>query len=470
MDASNPNVTESFRTIPLDPSDSNSPTYRQRYFTSTVNAPTGQPKHAFLCTGGEGPGFTATVLTTSVHCTGDMVALASRLGKKGEEVIMYALEHRYYGLSLPPGDPLSPGYLDHLTSDLALHDVSTFITAMNGLNPTIETWTTFGGSYPGMMSSWSRLRYPDLIGQGVSSSSPVEVVLDMQEYNEKVGDVLAMEAVGGSTECRSLVESGHATISGMLETGEGREALRAMFDVCDVEGMVDPLLPGRNREMFAGDGVVYVPAQENDPSCEGELCDVGKLCAALLEGGGAGEGPVDSLARVAKVQNGGECVDVSWEGRLGLLGSLAGVAGGTRSWLYQTCNEFGFYQTCEVGSSCPFSKGYHPLDQDLEMCATLFNVTDVELRVAKTETYGGWNPEGTRVLYVNGDVDPWSTLSVTVGNPEVVADQATLPHFWCEGASHHFWTHKVLSTDAGEVNEARERIYEQVETWLADPE
>jgi len=459
---------------PLDWStydETNGTTYEQRYFTGTAYSPRLTPSLAFLCVGGEGPGFTATVLSTSAHCTGDMVELARRYARAGVEVVMFALEHRYYGLSLPAGDPVAEGYLDHLSSDYALRDAEAFIGRMNEVYPTIKSWTTFGGSYPGMLSSWVRLRYPGLVGQSVSSSSPVQKKLDMSSYNDKVGSVLSMPAVGGSRACRRVVADGHAAAARLLESEAGRRSLAAMFDVCEVDGLDDPLGPVRNREMLAGDGLIYVPAQSNDPACEGDLCDVEGLCTALLEGG-EGEEPLESLARVAKVQNGGECKLVDWEGQIDMLKSLAAVAGGTRSWLYQTCNEFGFYQTCEEGSGCPYSQGYHPLDQDLEMCASVFNITNVQERVAGTNVYGGWNPEGTRVLYVNGDVDPWSTLAVTKGNPAVDdnVDFECTPAFWVEGASHHFWTHEVLETDGEEVDEARTKIWSQVEEWISNPD
>ena len=105
------------------------------------------------------------------------------------------------------------------------------------------------------------------------------------------------------------------------------------------------------------------------------------------------------------------------------------------------------------------------------MCREVFNITNVDDRVGSTEDYGGWNPKGTRVLYVNGDVDPWSTLAVTKGNPEVDenVDFVCTPAFWVQGASHHFWTHQVLDTDGESINEAREMVWGQVEEWIENP-
>jgi len=51
---------------------------------------------AFLCVGGEGPSIDESVLINSVHCTGDMVALAEKLFKEKEyDVHLFAIEHRY---------------------------------------------------------------------------------------------------------------------------------------------------------------------------------------------------------------------------------------------------------------------------------------------------------------------------------------------------------------------------------------
>jgi hypothetical protein len=52
---------------------------RQRYFYSNryVSKNTSLPVYAFLCVGGEGPALDRSVLVDSVHCSGDMLELAS---------------------------------------------------------------------------------------------------------------------------------------------------------------------------------------------------------------------------------------------------------------------------------------------------------------------------------------------------------------------------------------------------------
>jgi len=57
------------------------------------------------------------------------------------------------------------------------------ITALVAL-PSDTKWITFGGSYPGMLAAWARSKFGHLFHAAVSSSSPVEAILDMQGYND----------------------------------------------------------------------------------------------------------------------------------------------------------------------------------------------------------------------------------------------------------------------------------------------
>lgn len=144
------------------------------------------------------------------------------------------------------------------------------------------------------------------------------------------------------------------------------------------------------------------------------------------------------------------------------LSSDAAKEEGNRSWLWQTCTEMGFYQTCELNSSCPFGRGYHQLDADLEICERAFGIDRqlVPYNVQETLTYyGGWDMEGSRILSVNGDVDPWSAQSMNIGGK---VNSTDLPTYWSVNASHHFWTHEVKQSDGEGIFQTREMIHDWV--------
>jgi ketosteroid isomerase-like protein len=82
---------------------------------------------------------------------------------------------------------------------------------------------------------------------------------------------------------------------------------------------------------------------------------------------------------------------------------------------------------------------------------------EIAANVAWSNTVsGGRNPGVDRVLWVQGDMDPWYPLGVVEGpNVLIVRD-----------ASHHFWTHIAKESDQPSVKRARALIKAQIRTWL----
>ena len=89
-------------------------------------------------------------------------------------------------------------------------------------------------------------------------------------------------------------------------------------------------------------------------------------------------------------------------------------------------------------------------------------MTNVYKNVQSTKDfYGGLDiSAASRVLSVNGNVDPWSVLGLKE------SPKYSLPVQLVPGASHHFWTHKVKDTDAPEIVAVRQYIYSVVMSWL----
>ena len=87
---------------------------------------------------------------------------------------------RFYGQSHPTED-MSRDNMRYLSSRQGLEDAGHFISAMNAEH-NLTTWITFGGSYPGSLSAWMRLRFPHLVAGAVSSSGPLFAKLDYFEY------------------------------------------------------------------------------------------------------------------------------------------------------------------------------------------------------------------------------------------------------------------------------------------------
>jgi hypothetical protein len=304
-----------------------------------------------------------------------------------------------------------------------------------------------------MMAALARLRYPHLIYASVSSSSPLQPAVDFPGYNNVVAHSMAATSVGGSAECLSAIAEGHRVVGEKLNTAAGRRELETDFKVCKPGTLENP----KNREQFAGDGVVYLPVQGNDPSCTTPYCNIAKICTVMADTTkGSGYERLKTLSDAMHPA----CIPISYDE---MIAGLSNSTNPERIWMYQTCSEWGFYQTCNVGSDCPYAQGLHTVDVDADMCHAAFGVSPVQLRnqIAFTEQmYGGSDIQSTRILFPSGEIDPWNAGSV------LVSPNSQEPVMMVTGASHHFWTHPSLPTDSAEVNAARVTIWNQVTEWL----
>lgn len=85
-------------------------------------------------------------------------------------------------------------------------------------------------------------------------------------------------------------------------------------------------------------------------------------------------------------------------------------------WTYQTCNEFGFYQTSDDKEKI-FGDRF-PIDFFIKQCTDIygknFNADYLYSTINNTNKYyGALHPSTTNVLYVHGSIDPWHALGIT---------------------------------------------------------
>lgn len=84
-------------------------------------------------------------------------------------------------LDLDVFSDLSTENLQYLSATQALADAANFIKYINNqynISSSEAKWIAFGGSYAGTLATWLRDKYPDLVVGAISSSGPLEAVLD----------------------------------------------------------------------------------------------------------------------------------------------------------------------------------------------------------------------------------------------------------------------------------------------------
>lgn len=87
-----------------------------------------------------------------------------------------------------------------------------------------------------------------------------------------------------------------------------------------------------------------------------------------------------------------------------------------RQWTYQTCTEFGYYQSSDLEDQ-PFGNRF-PIDFSIRQCSDIFgkkfNYKLLKNAIIRTNAmYGGLNLKVDRTVFPNGSVDPWSALGFT---------------------------------------------------------
>jgi len=355
--------------------------------------------------------------------------------KLAEEVgaLVVTLEHRFYGKSYPVSD-MSLDKLRFLTSEQAQADLARFIDFISALpvdspSPHVtpklvnkadissSQWVSFGGSYPGNMATWLKLKYPAKVVGTVGSSAPVKSDYNYYRYAQVVGSAMSYDLIGGSDKCYSAIDSAMKVVHDAVESGS-TDTLPSNLKPCgDINGAGD---------VYAYESEIYGwfqgTVQYNEQSSSNAT--VRSLCADLTDDSLS---PIEALNKMAGNYFPQACVPSSWKDLVDELSEIEfdGSSAG-RQWIYQSCNEFGYFQTTE-GSDHPFIslKGCTLEVAGKKMCEDVFQIKDYDgpmrgggqtedgtYNYASDEHYGARVIQGANITMPNGSCDPWHSLGV----------------------------------------------------------
>ncbi|OAD59600.1 Putative serine protease K12H4.7 [Eufriesea mexicana] len=367
---------------------------------------------------------------------------------------MYYTEHRFYGKSKPTEDTSSEN-LQYLSVDQALEDIAYFIkTKKRQERFKNSTVIVFGGSYAGSVATWARLKYPHLIQGALASSAPVLAKADFYEYYEVVTESLRKY----SQKCVDEIEAAFVEVEELLITEGGPEKLKKWFNLCDVpvaryfddEGHLENLL----AEEFAS--IVQYNKVENGQTKIAACCK--NMTASYLGS------PLQRLAHLVSSKD--KCLKNNYNKFVKLYQNHTWDAQPDimRQWYYQTCTEYGYYQTSNSKNSI-FGTLF-PLRYFTDICRDLYgNYYDrifLNTRIERTNImYGGIRPDLRNVIFTNGDVDPWHALSV-------LQDLNThSPAILIKGSSHCRDLYSDSDTDVEDLIQARAKVRKIIGTWIS---
>ncbi|XP_046852436.1 putative serine protease K12H4.7 [Xenia sp. Carnegie-2017] len=433
--------------------DSNRATWRQRYWYNSTNWKKGGP--VFLMIGGEGKANPIWMVE------GTWTKYANEFG-----AFTFMLEHRYYGLSHPTVD-LSVENLQFLNSEQALADLAAFVQAMNEKFELEQSkWICFGGSYPGSLSAWFRLKYPHLVAGAVATSAPVFAKLNFKGYLDVVTASLQTSSYGHT--CTDSIAVATSKLQSMVKTNSGRQQLSKMFRLCDsLENNDDDIF--NFAASTAGNFMGVVQYNKDNRKFEGAAgsnVTIDVLCSIMSNTS------TDELSRYAKVNTlmldtyKEGCLEIKYDDMIEELRQTSwdsSAAFGERQWIYQTCTEFGFYQTSD-STNQPFGHLF-PLKVSIKQCMDIFglnfNETEIASGINRTNTnYGGLGIAGSKIVFPNGSIDPWHALGIT---KDVTAEEQAI---FIQGTAHCANMYPECASDPPQLIQARMKIKDHIAKWL----
>lgn len=363
--------------------------------------------------------------------------------------LILALEHRYYGESMPT-DTLSTDNLKWLNTRQALLDIAAFrISYTQKLKSDREAsgrqwidnkWITMGGSYAGALAAWFRLKFPHLAKGAIASSGVIDVVNDFQMFDRQV-------AISVGPECASVLHYIAKELDRRMDESETSNAqLKSQFGA---PGLVD----GDFAYMLSDSAAMAVQYGYAE-----------QLCNPLLEAYHGGANVMDAFADYTKnfffptLERGGY---LEYDCKFLQDGTPDGDRSG-RQWWYQKCTELGWMQNAPPDNyvrSTKCSEDYHKY-----ACRTIFQVPLWPDTQAVQHYYGGRDIPVSNVLFVNGNQDPWQHVSITQ-----TMDQNWLARLIkCPHCSHCVDLKPPAWDDAQDLKDAREDIARAVGTFLTN--
>lgn len=251
--------------------------------------------------------------------------------------LMVDVEHRFYGKSIPTQDS-STENLQYLSSTQALADLARVIGYVKKSLHTEESPViTVGGSYPGNLAAWFRLKYPSVTQGSIASSAPVLAQTNFPEYMDVVGQSIIHFS---GQKCFNAFELAANIIESFALQGvngsSGIQHLQEDFQTCS------PIRSNLDLAVFLSDlmGNVQGTVQYNNE--HNGVLNVTDICKIMTQSDDA-YGNFVSLQKLYREANGQTCEDASWSEMVASLKTTSA----SRSWTFQTCNEFGYYQTTD---------------------------------------------------------------------------------------------------------------------------
>lgn len=395
----------------LDHSDPEKGTFKQRYWWNAEFFEEDGP--VFLFSPGESDASNALGYMDNYTLPG---YYAQQF--KGAVII---LEHRYWGKSIP-FDTLTAETLQYLNLPNSIKDATYFAQNLDcqfceggTCNSNENPWVLMGGSYSGGLAAWTSQLDPGTFVAYHASSAVVEAIYDFWEYYTPVEEALPRNC---SADIKAVIQY----VDGVLEskdeaditTLKTRFGLSALNDADFADTLSNPLVQWQSDQESVFFFCDYLESVASNYTGFMHNSDKGVgLVAALNAYSSYVKKYISCGPKGAACDTYSDAIE--WNTPDDLTDDY-------RPWQWMLCNEpFGWYQ-----NGPPESDGTNIISSALRpehyqrRCALAFPETN-GFKAGSDEGFTaehlnrwtkGWDAPYERVLFVNGEHDPWRSATI----------------------------------------------------------
>jgi len=286
------------------------------------------------------------------------------------------------------------------------------------------------------------VKYPNITEGSVASSAPVLALADYYQYDQTV-------AAGVGAQCADQIRKGNSLIEALLATQP--EKIKGRFGCQAVTDEVGFLY-------VLADAVAYAIQYTSERA--GPRYHLREMLCGHMSVADPVEGYIaffNELMGLLKTT----CPDFTTTDDT-LADVTVGEELAQRQWYYQSCMEFGYFQTAPRVKPLRSSKidlGFH-----IELCKRAFGPSMLGPDVDQTNAYyGGNHTKSSKIYFPNGSVDPWHVLSVQ----SPLSCCPTIIPLIINGTSHCADLYEATSADPASLVAARADIARKISDWLA---
>jgi len=262
-----------------------------------------------------------------------------------------------------------------------------------------------------------------------------------------------------SAQCSSIIQKATDLIEQQLQTANGKQQLQTTFNTCT------PLNTDKDITTFLEDitdAVCEVVQYNNDNRGSGAM-NIDQICQIFIDGQ---SDPVSAWATVYHKVLGNDCIEVDYNQ---MITELQPTSAG-RCWTFQTCTEYGYYQTGELATQ-PFSPRIN-LQYYRDICQDLFgSMRPTPDTSSINQLFGALSlkQSATNTFFGDGTIDPWHALAIlpqgNVPGQELLPSQSSGIAL-INGTAHCADLYAPSPNDLPDLTFARQLTLDLLTQWL----